>query len=148
MTLVEIILPDGKYRSYIKLVLGFVLIIVIISPINKLMNNKLELNILGNDIQISKNIIDDEKEIYDKKQKELIFKEFNNKLEKQIIMLINNYADVNEVNIYYKNTECVEIDEISIVISNETDNEKIKNMISDFYNLPVDNIYITVQKKS
>lgn len=179
MIFIEIILPQSKYRNYINLVLGLLLIFIMIKPVNILLakfNTSIDSEIINKTIEIDKNAIEKEKQYYTEKQKELIFNNFNENLKKQLTSILNNYAYVNDVNfeIDYEN---LKINDIYVDISYEQKAEKekfirikpviinddtlkdekneedekiknIKNIISDFYNLSVDNIHITVQKKN
>lgn len=179
MIFIEIILPQSKYRNYINLVLGLLLIFIMIKPVNVLLakfNTSIDSEIINKTIEIDKNAIEKEKQYYTEKQKELIFNNFNENLKKQLTSILNNYAYVNDVNfeIDYEN---LKINDIYVDISYEQKAEKekfirikpviinddtlkdekneedekiknIKNIISDFYNLSVDNIHITVQKKN
>lgn len=45
--ILDIILPEGKTNSFIKHIFSIFLLFIIISPINKLLNNDLKLNISG-----------------------------------------------------------------------------------------------------
>lgn len=179
MIFIEIILPQSKYRNYINLVLGLLLIFIMIKPVNVLLakfNTSIDSEIINKTIEIDKNAIEKEKQYYTEKQKELIFNNFNENLKKQLTSILNNYAYVNDVNfeIDYENLKINDIYvDISyeqkaekekfirikpVIINNDTlkdekneEDEKIKNIkniISDFYNLSVDNIHITVQKKN
>lgn len=181
MTFIEIILPDSKYKSYINLVLGLLLIFVMLQPINLILNKfdkSIDRQVMGIDVELNKNIIDNEKQFYEDKQKEIVLKNFNNEMKKQINTLLDGLVIVLDcnVNLYNDENQFANIESISLTIEKleekeekkrfiriepvtidnskqeETEIEEdytiknVKNIISNFYNLSVDNIYITVQK--
>ncbi len=175
ITFIGIILPSGKYKNYIDLVLGLVLIVVMLKPALNIFSK-------GNGIDIPrefyKNAVGDyTMSDYENIHNDMVDKSFNSLLKQQADSLItpHNYK-VSELDIRYdqlsyeiynmhlyiyktdnKKTGLIEIEPVTIRLpSANKENEEnsdpeiknIKNIISDFYNVPVDNIYITVQKKN
>lgn len=174
MAFIEIVLPNGKYRSYINLVLGIILIIMMIQPVNKLLykfNISIDNEILNANYELDKSIIEKESQYYNEKQKEIILNSFRDKIKEQITYLLEDYAVVSNIEIeLISNENNIQIEKIFIDIKkfNISDKNKIKpivideninnnnlndnsdennikilkNIISDFYNLSIDNIYI------
>lgn len=199
-TFANIVIPDTKYKSYINLTLGFVMIFLILSPVKAIFNNP-----NGEDIgsmidnftnRLNGNIMQDNKDFQDDTQDELILSTFAASINGQIKSIVdkdNNFTYVNsrvdaddsqehfgEIKAIYivvneKNNEeilpeakasakpiirieTVEINTNSVFSSkymsdgnkdSETSEIKsLKILLSDFYNLSYDNIYITVQKKN
>jgi len=153
-TFIEIIMPNNRFKEYIRFVLGIILIVIMIEPINNIIadiSKDLDINVMKLETELNKNIIKSENEFYTQKQNEIIKKEFKNSLENQIKAICQKYFIVEDINIILDDSN-FEILEIYIYIDNKNgiDEENnilmIKNSISDFYNLSVDNIHITVQR--
>jgi len=147
-------MPNSKFKEYIRFVLGIILIVIMIEPINNIVadiSKNLDINVMRFETELNKNIIKNENEFYTQKQNEIIKKEFKNNLEKQIKAICQKYFTVNNINIIL-NDNNFEILKIYIYIDDKSDIDEennilmIKNSISDFYNLSVDNIHITVQR--
>jgi len=200
MSFAGIIIPDGKYKEYINLTLGFILIIIMIRPIGAvvaglsdpdsfmadaayLLDKGYFINTVGGD--------------FDDLQMEMIVSEYKNGLSERLravinketaktgltylsseftvdtseeglggilrvdAVVVNSKTVAEETKKPFIRVERVEID-MSIPFENinksdrdepdnkdtDADNEEIinlKNKISDFYNLPADNINIRVQ---
>ncbi|MDR2939692.1 MAG: stage III sporulation protein AF [Clostridiales bacterium] len=174
ITLVGIISPSNKYKKYINLTLGFILIFVIITPITGLMKNN-NLNINNLMVSMSYNPSLDEGGV---SQNELIIKELEGELEKQMGLLLKgdeNYTLESAIFDIDNSTEGFgSIKKIGLILNEKAGTKKrgiirvekivvsetpkenigaggqeklneIKNIVSGFYNLSVENIYITVQ---
>ncbi len=194
------VIPDSKYKSYIKLTLGFVMIFLILQPINSFLGNSNERSL--NDIvdEFTTRITIDgaytEKIQYDETQNELILETYKSSIKDQIKSLVNKSGDFSYIDssisvcetednfgeildIYIEvsdkpeafsnitptakpfiRIEPVEINKKDIFSTkydpdaDKKDNgdyaelKNLKNLFSDFYNLSIDNIHITVQKKN
>jgi len=160
---VEIIVPNEKYRGYIKSIFGFFIIIIILTPIFEIFGNKNGsasiFDYVGN--ELNKTIMEKEGDFYDEKQKEIIRKNFAENLSKQAEKILENLCVVHEARFYLKD-DGFDIDRAEFVVEQkeesksffriekiETQEEKdskffenVKKIISDFYNLPFDNINI------
>lgn len=154
-TFVSLLLPSNKYKQFIDLVMGLILVSIILSPITKLLNiNAEDFNF---EIPYSdSNIVNEDLE------KNYTIELYQNQIANQIATLIyNNYlvdtdvvvtvdavdlSKVTNVNVTMKNS-AINIEPIVIgeQSTDETDSQietDIKNLISNAYNLSVSNIYI------
>lgn len=160
----EIIVPNGKYRGYVRFVIGFILMVIILKPTFEIFgeggfNFQNRFETIGNDFERA--VIENEEKFYDDKQKEAIRKKFVQNLEEQSKKILKNICVVFESEFILKN-DSLEIERIELVVGldeeeknffriekkkNEEEREaefikNIKNIISDFYNLSFDNIHI------
>ncbi len=158
----EIIVPKGNYRVYVKSVVGFLLIIVILTPILKIFggNNISGLfDVVGN--EFDKTIMEKESDFYDDRQREIIRDNFSRNLENQASKILEDLCVVSESKFLLKE-DGFDIEKIELVIEpkeqeksffrieklkteeekNNEFNENVKKVISDFYNLPLENINI------
>ena len=157
---VEIIVPNEKYRGYIKSIFGFFIIIIILTPIfNIFGGGEAVFDYVGN--EFNKTIMEKEGDFYDEKQKEIIRENFVKNLEEQSKKILDNLCVVHSAQFYLKD-DSFDIDKAEFVIEpkeesksffriekietqEEKDNkffENVKKIISDFYNLHFDNINI------
>ena len=159
MSFIQVILPNNKYRSYINLVFGMILIFIMIKPIDSILNginNVDSLNIFNNqDFEINSNI-DSEK--YKDIQNQMVKNAFQDNIKVQIESILKNEYVIKKINLelYENKYEEINIDKIYLTLNefnkniyikpfNEDKNienlEKkeindIKKLISDFYNMP------------
>lgn len=146
MNVILILVPNVKYRGYIKTVLGFVLIIIILKPIDKLfeMRENISLDKLIDEYSI--NITKKEYNEANAKQRELIEKQFEEDMLIQIRELLKAMegVKVNRVKAEYikEKEEIAGISSLNVYIEGEGDLMKIKNIISDFYKLDYENINV------
>lgn len=161
----EIIVVNGKYSQYIKIIIGFFMMIFILQPIINIFNNG------GIDVfnsvqnEFDKVIAEKEGDFYDERQKEIIKERFSFNLKKQIEKCTENICDISDIQVYFTEDsfDIARIDIYAIpkeeeksffriekYLSEQEKQEKfaqnLKNIISDFYNLPIDNINIIVRK--
>ncbi len=162
----EIIVPSGNYRAYVKSVIGFLLIIIILTPIFNIFKGNILNNLFDSvEYKFDKNIMEKESEFYDDKQKEIMRDEFSKNLEKQAEKVLENLCVVSEAKFILKRDD-FDIERAEFIVEPKedeknffriekmkTDEEKnneftenIKKVISNFYNLPFDNIHIIVRK--
>lgn len=147
MNIILIIIPSNKYRGYIKTVLAFVLILIMIKPIDNLLEKS---NGKGLEKIIDEYSVDLTKKEFEQgsqRQKELIIKQFENDFLNQINSIIereDNNITAEKISISYlrENDNIIGIDNINIYIDKDCNKENIKNAISDFYNLNLNNINI------
>lgn len=165
---IEMIFPDSSYRKYMKLVLGCILVYTLLKPIVGLIKvdganyedyvKKYQMLLAG---EISDNEEYNEEltrqqqnlqEVYEKSMKSYIEQEVNVKV---VWLDIDwNQDEMIAINVYVaRPSEEVKIGEIRIEDKSDTvdgDEEvlknKIKTCLSNFYNVQVQNIHITVQK--
>lgn len=170
ISFVGIILPSDKYKNYINIVLGFMLMFILINPFLKHFSKKgvLDFTEIYNELGISTNYVDDEKERLEKIHGEIIEEAYTLKLKKEVegilgvenIYLKNLKADfdvktgeISKMELYIsdeeerKEIQKINIEKISIAEKEDKGEEdiestEIKKIISDFYNLSFDNIHI------
>lgn len=159
---IQIILPSSKYRSYINLILGTILIFVMISPLNKMLGN-LEniktITIFKEDYKTNININSDK---YLEVQNKMIKRAFEDNIKNQINTMLKDEYYVTNINIsLYENKykelfiEKIQLDIVynnkNIYVepfkesSNNIKDDKIKNLISNMYNLDDENIIINLK---
>jgi len=174
MTMVGIVIPKGNYKTYIDLIMGFVLIFIMISPIYNFINR----GAFDEAMEFFENIADMEniqelqlrQGFYEDAQMELIAHNVRAGLSLQLEELIisegftptsinfvlsqDSESFLEILDIYINITESqqrglIRIERISIGETPFTNVEnprtlELKNLISDVYNLSVDNIHIKV----
>lgn len=145
MNVILMLVPNNKYRGYIKTVLGLVLIIIMLKPMEWIfeIKEKQSLDKIIDEYSIS--ITKREFEEVNEKQKELIKKQFEKSLLNQIKLVLKksyNDIEVKEIEIEYVEGENITgISKINIYASGGG-KEKMKKIISDFYNLSEENINV------
>lgn len=167
--IIEMIFPDSAYRKYIKLILGCILVYTLAQPIIKIV--KMDENSYDSYVKYYQTYLQDSndanqafkeqkqnqetilKEYYKNGIKELLEKEFNIKVVCTSIKIEDNMLSKIDVVVSDNIDEDIKIGTIKIGDKSQTlegDVEQLKNKIktclSDFYNVQVCNIYITVQK--
>ncbi len=177
ITLIGIISPTDKYKKYIKLILGFILIFVVISPISSLLKN----NNFSVDNLMVKMAYSPEQDFEDTiSQNDLIIQNYEAELEAQVSNILKNNQKYALENCFFNIDKSEEnfgaIKSIGIILNEKTADKKnkliriekvvisepvseendiqneelnlIKNSISGFYNLSGENIYITVHENT
>jgi len=178
------IVPNGKLKGYVDLVMNVILVLLLISPVVGLLNIDFNGVLADMGLQYDRRVIAGEFSRSDERQNELILSAFQNNLKEQARRLVSintEYSFVNAVFIVgtgendfgavkevYLTVErkpeqnkffgsFIRIEPISVrqgtdkLVRNEEEHtndelEKIKNAVSDFYNIPSSNIYIIVHK--
>lgn len=188
---VEMLLPNNSFKKYVDIVLGFIIIIVALSPFKDFIfeeGKSFEFEVFSKTSQIENYSLVNNKDIYESNQKDLIITNYKQQIEKQINELIlkklnlnvkdinievdenfesDNFATIEKIELYIdENTTNIENENIIIKqvekISIEKDTtdvysenrnrnydleKNLESLISDFYKLNEDNIYIIVYKK-
>ena len=167
--IIEMIFPDSAYRKYIKLILGCILVYTLVQPVIKIINmdqnsyddyvkyyqTYLKDNNVGTKMyeEQKQNQQDTLKEYYISGIKELVENEFKLSVIQVNIKINNNMLSKIDIVVASKSNQDIEIGTITIgdkSQSLEGDSEglknKIKTCLSNFYNVQVRNIHITVQK--
>lgn len=164
----QIIMPSTKYKNYLHLILGMILIFIMVDPINKIYKNfsKFKINspiFEEEDAQVKYN-----EEKFTRLQNEMMMDFFTENIKSQIEKIIGNKYKVNGIDInleedkYYNvvvkgiNLDLIENKKVEVYIKpfskkeevgdneNNFEKNKIKKLISDFYNLHIDNIFIKI----
>lgn len=162
----QIIMPMQKYKNYIQLVFGLILIFIMIKPAKDIFKKFNKIDISKEYTQVFNPEINEEK--YNKIQSELANNILNENIKFQIQKIIGDKYKINSIDIKLKEDKYfnVVVKEIKLDLSKEEksgiyvkpfsknnyenqnnyDFEKnnIKKIISDFYNLNLGNIFITI----
>ncbi len=166
----ELIIPEGKNKKYIKLVMGIFILYSIISPItgNKLKNIDIESIVEESNIattstnNVSYSVVDSNIEkLYEKNLKENIQDTLNKNgyTADNIVLKINyeegdNYGEVENIQVdiskgVTKNDNNIKIEEVNVSDSKETKSnisndeaENIKKILSETYGTKMENIII------
>lgn len=156
----EIIIPNDKYKVFIRSVIGFFIIIIVLNPLFDIFGKKGSDSYSYAENEFNRMIAEKEGGFYSEEKKEKIRKDFSDNLEKQAAKLLDEICTVDSVDFYLENdgfnVERVEIrakpkeeKRFFRIEKLKTDEEKeteftdnIKKIISDFYNVSRDNIYI------
>jgi len=189
ISFIGIITPNSKYKSYINLILGFMLIFVMLAPIsNVIASSQINFEDIFASLEAeisaeSENNILERQEFYEYSQTRMILSTFKRELTNQIENIIiehefnpvsiildisdelDNFGDIRNIYIHIseRNKEenissIIAVDRISIDIGMESEAgarvsetnypeevQILKNYISNFYNLSVSNIHITIR---
>lgn len=158
---IKVVLPNSKYSSYINLIFGMILIFIMIRPINYIFNNISSidsLNIFNNqEFEVNTNI---NVEKYKNIQNQIVKSAFKENVKSQIENMLKNKYFITEINLdlYENKYEEINIEKIYVTLNASNTNiyikpfneakdkeiDDIKKLISNFYNLTIDNIFITI----
>lgn len=166
--IIEMIFPDSSYRRYIKLVLGCILIYTMLKPVASFIKvdgsdyedyvKKYQIILAGDsftgqnyeeELNRQQNTL---QEVYETSMKEYIEQEATVRV--AWLQIIWDKDEIERIDLTVeKPSEVFKIGEIHIGDKSETVDgseeelkNKIKTSLSNFYNVQVRNIYITVQK--
>lgn len=172
--IIEMIFPASDLKKYLKLVLGFIMVYIIASPIIKVVTSTplVEAGSLSGYVQFyEQQLSEGQYTSYEeerKKQEENVLSIYKDQMESQIKTLIETNLPVEveafssettlegshfsitslEIEIAFKEDEAlfgIGDKSKSIVLDQTLLEKEIKNCINDFYNVDNANIYITVQ---
>lgn len=164
MSFIQVILPNNKYRSYINLVFGMMLVLVMIKPLNFIFQNIKAVQALAifneEDINLNNNInVDKYKNVQNQMFKTAFEQNVKNQIEN---MLQNKYIIKNiQIQFYESDYEQIMIDTITLYLiennksvyvkpfnennnKNEKEVEDIKRLIAKNYEINLNNIFITI----
>lgn len=174
ITAVMNVIPNNNYKKYINLFTGIVMIILVISPISKLLgaSTRLDSNFIKNIYnQEIINLKVDAYQISDTSSSKLL-EEYKNEISNQIEEIVNkegyfvvkskivmnedresdNYGNLEEIQVVLstqeKKNQKILVDKIQIGQKQFENPEEIsvKNVIDDFYNVGLDNINVSIQR--
>lgn len=190
---VAMLLPNNNFKKYVDIVLGFIMIIVVLSPFKGFIfkeGKSFEFEVFSKTSQIENYSLLNNKDVYENNQRDLIITNYKQQIEKQINELIlkemnlnvkdinievdenfesDNFAGIEKIELYVdENSESLKSENITIkqvekisIKENTTDvysqnininrnyelEKNLESLISDFYKVNEDNIYIIVYKK-
>lgn len=174
ITAVMNVIPNNNYKKYINLFTGIVMIILVISPISKLLgaSTRLDSNFIKNIYnQEIINLKVDAYQISDTSSSKLL-EEYKNEISNQIEEIVNkegyfvvkskivmnedresdNYGNLEGIQVVLstqeKKNQKILVDKIQIGQKQFENPEEIsvKNVIDDFYNVGLDNINVSIQR--
>ncbi|MBA4687203.1 MAG: stage III sporulation protein AF [Candidatus Galacturonibacter soehngenii] len=174
ITAVMNVIPNNNYKKYINLFTGIVMIILVISPISKLLgaSTRLDSNFIKNIYnQEIINLKVDAYQISDTSSSKLL-EEYKNEISNQIEEIVNkegyfvvkskivmnedresdNYGNLEGIEVVLstqeKKNQKILVDKIQIGQKQFENPEEIsvKNVIDDFYNVGLDNINVSIQR--
>lgn len=174
ITAVMNVIPNNNYKKYINLFTGIVMIILVISPISKLLgaSTRLDSNFIKNIYnQEIVNLKVDAYQISDTSSSKLL-EEYKNEISNQIEEIVNkegyfvvkskivmnedresdNYGNLEGIEVVLstqeKKNQKILVDKIQIGQKQFENPEEIsvKNVIDDFYNVGLDNINVSIQR--
>ncbi len=166
MSFIQIIMPSTKYKSYINLVFGIMLVYIMVRPINQIYKNIENMTALNVFNDINKEEVKEDYKKYENIQNDMIKKAFNQNIKMQIENIIDDKYVIKDLklSIYEDDYKELKIDKIELELIKSTDKvyikpfnepeniekskkeeiENIKKSISSFYILPKDNIHIKI----
>lgn len=151
-TIIEMILPDGNTKKYVKVVLGIYVVFNIIAPIiNQFTNSNFEISSIIDIDKYTKEIKSYETSStdIDKTNEDSIKQIYINNLKKDIIAKLEEKEYiVNDINIKLENDDTYEIKDITLFIKKiENINEnKNKNNEEQIIINEIDTVYIEIQE--
>ena len=151
--IIELLIPEGNNKKYVKVVIGIYILFVIIGPILEKINTDYALETFFElkSIEVSTDVNENIKDVYIDGIEETIKNELIEKgylVEKVNVIVDRNYENIEklEIKLLSESTskseikiEPVKIGENEII---EEKNVDLKNMLAEKYQVPVDNIYI------
>lgn len=91
----ELIMPDSKYKDYINLVLGLVLLFLLIKPAGSLINKAYSTPAVSKyNILLDKGIMNNEQALYEESRKTLVLDTYKSELKKQTAEILSEYGEV------------------------------------------------------
>lgn len=132
ISMIEILLPNNSMKRYIDMIIGFLVIIVIISPFIKLLNKDLdfEREVFKNNIEQNQLVYKDDLNL-SSIQEEQIKEIYNTKIEEEIRTLVYEttgyIVDEVNINIYEDQSSYGNIKDIELVISEEREEQEEPN---------------------
>lgn len=161
MSFMQVIIPNSKYKSYINLIFGILLVFVMVDPVKNIyfnIKNGVKVNVFDNYTFQDYAINTSE---YEEKQNKMVMDLFKGNMKTQISNLLDNKYSIDELEIDLNDDDysSVQISRIYLKLSpskNDTNVEKfhqnsipnsaevlkIKSTLSEFYSVSQDNIIL------
>ncbi|WP_317367171.1 stage III sporulation protein AF [uncultured Tyzzerella sp.] len=167
MSFIQVILPTNKYRSYINLVFGIILVLIMVKPLNIIFNDVKNIEISPAFLEETFNINSDiNSEKYVSVQNDMIKNAFEHNIKRQIEAILKDKYYIKDINInlYENKYKEMNIDKIelyivkndraiyvkpfredeNISVKQQKEINDIKKSISDFYRIDINSIVITM----
>jgi len=156
---VGIILPNDKFKGYINLCLGLVLILMILKPLSDFLNTGISTENLFQDTQQSVNVSN--QDAYSQMKRNMLQQSLNQQAEAQLsgicadngfelvtaqVQANTDYTSLQAINITVRKNSAGSRPFIYIEPSSSDETPEIKslkNTLSEVYNMSLDNIHIT-----
>lgn len=173
ISLVEIIIPTQKYKKYVSLILGFMLVFICIEPVLNVLNKK-SINFEKIAFDTNKINLTNKYDKYEQQNNKAVIQIYETELKKQLEILISNtelydlidasfvinnnqdsFGKIEKLIVYVKpkqeknKSNIISIKPIQIKdknISNDLLDKNLEKLILDFYNLSEPNINIIIKK--
>lgn len=145
MSFIQVILPNSKYRSYINLVFGMMLIFIMIKPLDLIFDSvkNVEALTIFNEEELKKNANIDIKK-YENIQNDMVKKVFKENIKKQIKTLLNDKYIIKDIDLEIYENKYLEItiNKIYITLTENINKIYVKPFKEDksFKNKEIDNI--------
>lgn len=154
-TVINLMVVSQKYKKYINVITGFVLVIIIINPISKIFGNRLDefnINVINKQIKMNEKDFEIVSEDLKIKQNKMLNIAYKTNIKDHIKMLLEDYYDVEvqnidvDMNIDNSNIKINEINLVLKLIKKDVDN--IKDVSIDINNnIKDDNEFLEEKKK-
>jgi stage III sporulation protein AF len=166
-TLIGIISPSSKYKNYINLIMGFILMFIVLKPVaNLLAQNSLDSIFLRASLGLDRNMLSAEKMI---SEDEIILDVYEEGMKEQIKQTIDargefetlsvsveideseeNFGAIKKIYLEVQRTPkkpgLIRIEPIKRKETQDDGTDGLKNFLAGFYNMSVDNINIKTLK--
>ena len=149
--IIEMLLPEGNNKKYVKVIVGVYILFVIIGPFLEKINteNFFEKNFEFNTIEVSTEVNNDIKDVYIDGIEETIKTELlegGYLVEKLNVDVDKNYENIEkiEVELGTNNKSQIQIDPIAIGEKQVTDDDyvELKKLLSENYQVSYEDIYV------
>ena len=154
-TILDLLLPNGKMQPFIRMVMGLFVLITLLQPILKLINDDSWLYswVLTSNLQANEEAVMVQGESLYENSKDMVLSEYQEQMEKQISGLVYLLDGVNDCHteITVASDErlgnVAQIEQVIVYVEGDFADtnqlsEKIKKMIASFYTLAEDKIEV------
>lgn len=147
ISFIELVMPDKKYKKYIKFILGLIFIIVLVEPLVEVFagENFLSNSLFDNQIQMEKKSLQSQLSYYDGKQKNLIKKQYDELLKKQVENLLSGHGyQVEKLELRVSEGNMTELRGLKVWISIKEEEPKANNQVKK---VKIDKVIISQGKQ-
>ena len=162
VTFLQTIIPTKKYANYIQLIFGIILIFIMLNPLKDFLTNfkKVDFDKFYDEIFDTYKLEDYNIEEYYEIKNEIVLNAYKDNIKNKLEKEIGNKYDINDIIIDLEKDkkDDIFIKKLNIYLNIQNtnsydafDNEEIakdkqnvKNIVSNFYNIDIDNIFIEI----
>ncbi len=156
---IELLLPDNELRRYVKVVIGFFVIIVILTPLLQVTNRQLpglDFNLVTTQAPSFAEIVDKGKHLRDNQQ-EKVKQDYRQKLAQQIKAVVKLNTNLTDLRVVVKLARQEGVKEIEISGKKAVDSSKkqnksqkqlegrVQDLITTFYGLNPDQVQVKIK---